>query len=120
MEQDFIIYESPSSIARDLEDAGRFQNSLDRLKDVGIDITCVLCKDGSELSDDAADLYAEQGDSCLPMGVYSSVVICSGRYPTDQELVDYIDVPSGTLSAERTTLAQANDLPPSCGCRVRS
>lgn len=121
MDDDLIVYESPSSMSRDLEDAGRFQISMEKLKGVGIDVPCILCKDGSELSGEAAELYAEQGDSCLPMATYSCVIICSGRYPTDQELVDYIDgVPTGTLSAERAVLAQANDLPPSCSCRRKS
>lgn len=120
MDDDFVVYESPKSMSRDLEDAGRFQLSLDKLKDAGISVRCVLCTDGSELCGEAEELYSEHGDDCLPLATYSCVIICQGRYPTDQELVDYLDVPTGTLSAERAVLAQANDLPPSCNCRRKS
>ena len=120
MDNEFTVYDSPGSISRDLEDAGRFQNSVNLLKDAGVIVNCVLCKDGSELSGEAAELYSEMGEACLPMATYSDVVICQGRYPTDQELVDYIDVPPCVLPAERMILASANDLPPSCNCKRRS
>lgn len=117
---EFIVYESMSSIARDLEDAGRFENTVRKLSAVGIMMECRAVKDGSEIDGEASELYRDAGDGCLPMATYMGVVVCSGRYPTDQEIVDYIDVPPGTLDAKRTTLAQANDLPPACGCRRRS
>lgn len=117
---EFVVYESPSSMARDLEDAGRFENTVRKLSSVGIVIECRAVKDGSEIDGEASELYRDTGDGCLPMASYMGVVVCSGRYPTDQEIVDYVDVPPGTLDAERTTVAQANDLPPACGCRRRS
>lgn len=117
---EFVVYESPFSMARDLEDAGRFENTLNRLSAAGISIRCIAVKDGSEIDGEASELYSDMGDQCLPMATYMGVTICSGRYPSDQEIVDYVDVPSGILDAERTTLAQANDLPPACGCRRRS
>ncbi len=117
---EFIVYESPASAARNLEDTGKFGNILSKLSDAGVKLECVLVKDGTEITGEAFELYAEKKDLCLPMAAYMGVAICSGRYPTEQEIVDYVDVPSGILDAERTVLAQANDLPPACGCRRRS
>lgn len=120
MSADFVVYESPSSVLRDPKDTERFEDSFRKLSDAGIIIERVTVNSQSELCPEAAEYYGEQGDACLPMGVYLCTVICSGRYPSDQEIVDYIDVPHGILNTERWTLAQANDLPPDCTCRRSS
>ncbi len=120
MTADFVVYESPSSVLRDPKDTERFEKSYGKLSDAGVKIERITVNNADNLSSEAAEYYAEQKDACLPMGVYLGAVICSGRYPSDQEIVDYVDVPRGTLDVERWVLAQANDIQSDCTCRRSS
>lgn len=118
MDSDMIIYESAESHARDSEDTMRFDKSLSALEKAGIRVTRVMCTDESDVPEgEAADLIKESGMSALPVALYQGTLIASGSYPSDQDLADFLDVPDGVLSVNKTQgPAMANDIMPSCDC----
>lgn len=104
---------------RDTDDGVRFLNSVQALEKAGISVNTVLCASEDDVPEgDIRDSH-ESGDM-LPAAEYEGVAVCVGRYPTDQELADYLEVPDGVLSVDRSRgPAMANDLPAACGIRAR-
>ena len=118
MDSDMIIYESTESRARDPADTSRFDESISTLEKAGIHVIRVICSTESHIPDgEASDLVHESGMSVLPITTYQGAVIVSGAYPMDQDLADFLDVPDGVLSVDRTKgPAMANDIMPACDC----
>lgn len=119
MESNMIIYETESGILRDPADATRFEKSIEALLGAGIQVSRVMCKSVDDLLEGEARAIVEQeGLDSLPICEYNGVEICRGQYPSDQDLADFLDVPDGVLSVDRTKPpAMGNDLPPACACR---
>lgn len=113
------VYETADSGATD--DAMRFSASVAKLAAVGITVARVVVDGpGSIPEGEVRDIVTEEGFSALPAAEFGGVAVCTGAYPTDQELADFLDVPDGVLSVNRSRgPAMANDIPPACGIRPR-
>ncbi len=118
-----VVYESESYRLEHPDDAERFDISVGKLEHIGIHIDRVMCSGPEDIEQDseAYRIVEEDGMSSLPITLYMDVDISIGQYPSDQDLADFLDVPDGTLSVDRSKPpAMGNDLPPACGCRVRN
>lgn len=113
-----MIYESEASM--DTPDRVRFGSSCILLNQAGIPVLRVLCSSETDVPDgDIRDSY--ESGSLLPAADYDGVAVCVGRYPTDRELANYLDVPHGVLSVDRTRVPpMANDMMPHCFIRPRT
>ncbi|MCQ2079510.1 MAG: arsenic metallochaperone ArsD family protein [archaeon] len=120
MSSDLIVFDSPESRERCLEDHVRFLTSVEKLSNVGIIVRSVLISSADDLdpSSEAYEMMVSDGPSILPLTVYDGVVIETYEYPSDKVLVDYLEVPDGILKAERTRQPAANDMP--CVCWARN
>ncbi len=118
MDCDMTVYESEATRSKDVSDAERFDASFDALVNAGIGIRRVVCTSPDDLEEgEARSVVDEQGMDSLPICEYQGVAITVGQYPSDQDLADFLDVPDGVLSVDRTKpLSMGNDLPPSCCC----
>jgi hypothetical protein len=116
MVSDLIIYE-PVEYG-DKEDFTRFEESAKKLANMGITIDRIKCSDVSDVPSccEAFELVKEKGLAVLPITDYMGVVVFSEKYPDDQTLADYLDVPDGVLSANKKGAPSLNDLPPACSC----
>lgn len=122
MNCDMVIYESLESRLRDSDDAERFDRSHSVLEAAGICIKRVMCSSIEDIDpeNEAYSIVSENGMDSLPVAEYQGVDITMAQYPSDQDLADFLDVPDGILSVNKTRPpAMANDLPPSCNCRQR-
>ncbi len=118
MDCDMTVYESEATRSKDVSDAERFDASFEALVNTGIGIRRVVCTSPGDLEEgEARSVVDEQGMDSLPICEYQGVAITVGQYPSDQDLADFLDVPDGVLSVDRTKpLSMGNDLPPSCCC----
>lgn len=117
MAHDMIVYESAEARARDPADAERFDRSFAALAEAGIGITRVMCSSPADIDGEASEIVADRGMGALPICIYQGVDISVGSYPTDQDLADFLDVPDGVLSVNRSKPpAMGNDIMPACAC----
>ncbi len=118
-----VVYESMESRSRDPADTERFETSFAALREMGIRIGRVTVNGPEDLDPEgeASRIVAEDGMSALPITEYQDVDIAIGRYPSDQELVDFLDAPDGTFGISRSKApAMNNDLMPNdCTSRPR-
>lgn len=63
---------------------------------------------------EARRIFIEESFDALPVTEFKGAAVTEGSYPTDQEIVDYVDVPEGVLGAKRTVLRAANDFESPC------
>ncbi len=122
MNFDLMVYESEESRTKDSEGTTRFYWSFKKLKEAGISIERVMCSSPEDIDGDseAGQLVRANGMSALPIAEFRGVVIASESYPTDKDLVNYLDLPEGTLDVDRDGApAMTNDLPPPDACDVR-
>ena len=115
------VYESEESRARPSAKLEGFERFLSKLGELGIGLRRILCSEKSDIdSEEALELVSRMGMSVLPVTVYDGVCVEAGRYPDDQTLVDYLDVPDGVLGADRTRAPEMpNDMTPHCFLRPR-
>ena len=113
------VYETADSMKT--EDGARFTASLEKLATARIAVERVTVACPGDIPDgEVRDIVTEEGLSALPAAEFGGVAVCTGAYPTDQELADFLDVPDGVLSVNRSRgPAMANDIPPACGIRPR-
>lgn len=116
------VYESEGSRSRYPGEAERFDESCRRLESAGIAVERILCSCEEDIPPgEAADVVLQDGLDALPIGVYDEVVVSVGEYPSDQDLADFLDVPDGVLSVDRSKPpSMSNDLPPACACGNRT
>lgn len=90
--------------------------SVGKLRSAGIEFPIIRVESTEDFITvgEASEEVARSGMDILPVLEYEGVIVCSRSYPTDQELVDYIDVPEGVLSAKRASLPAANEMEFSC------
>lgn len=119
MEFDMVVYESEEARSRDPADAERFDASYKALAGADITFRRVMCSRPGDIDDpEAASIVSDRGMGALPVCIFQGVDIAVGEYPSDQDLADFLDVPDGVLSVDRTKgPAMGNDLPPACSCR---
>lgn len=122
MNCDMVVYESCESRLKDPKDKERFDRSHSILEAAGIHIKRVVCSNIEDIDPDseAYCIVSENGMDSLPIAEYQGVDITMAQYPSDQDLADFLDVPDGILSVNRTRPpAMANDIQPSCNCGQR-
>lgn len=114
----FTVYESMECREAKLEERVAFMQSVEKLAKVGIEVTIVSVSSSSDIDEcsEAWELVENDGMPCLPVSDYNGVVVDSGDYPSDQILADYLDVPDGILSANKTSGPAAGDNMQSCCC----
>lgn len=119
MNSDFKIYE-PTDY-RNKADLERFEDSVGKLHSVGIEVERITCSDISVIPQDSEtyDLVKQNGLKALPVADYLGTVVCSGEYPDDQTLADYLDAPNGTLSADKKTAPPLYNLMPPSTCGIK-
>jgi len=119
MEHKLKIFESLESKNRDPADTKRFEASLRALAKIGIHVQRIKCSSISEIDeeDDAFEIVSEKGLSALPIAEYGKVAISVGKYPDDQSLANFLDVPNGTLSVDKQLGPNINDLGPAYSCQ---
>ncbi|MBQ8179633.1 MAG: arsenic metallochaperone ArsD family protein [Candidatus Methanomethylophilaceae archaeon] len=102
MNSKLTVYEAPGSTGQRNDDAARFHSSVERLAEAGIDVRCITCRRPSDMDTrgEAWETLSSEGLGSLPLAEYDGVLISSGRYPSDQELADFLSPPDGTLSVD--------------------
>ena len=113
MDYDMTVYESKDSRLRNPTDAERFDRSHVRR---------VMCSSVDDINPDgeARSIVSEKGMDALPIAEYQGVDISTAQYPSDQDLADFLEVPDGVLSVNRSRPpAMANDIQPACNCGQR-
>lgn len=118
MMSEFIVYESTLSENRDAADATRFEASLEKLAKVGIRVKRVTVGSHEDLPErsEAWELVKTEGTGTLPIAVFEGAVVSKESYPDDQTLADFLNVPDGVLSVDKTKPFNVNDLAPGCAC----
>lgn len=122
MNYNMTVYESEESRGRDPADTQRFDASCRRLAEAGIGLRRVMCSSPADVDSagEALSAVRERGMAALPICEYQGVDVTDGRYPSDQDLADFLDVPDGVLSVNRTRPPRmSNDAPPTCFIRPR-
>ena len=104
MKAQMIIYDSEKARKKNASDSSRLMVSLEKLKKAGINVKYVDCKSASDVKGDgeAFDLVSKKGIGVLPLAEYDGALIAEGHYVSDQDLVDFLDVPNGVLSVNRS------------------
>lgn len=117
---EFVVYETEVTRERLTEQRKGYLESAEKLKAVGIRVRDVLVETPADIDPDAVDVDPKTMVCAdLPVSVYMGVVVDRGEYPTDQILVDYLDVPDGTLSVDRKRPLMPGDGDPSQPCFIR-
>ena len=122
MDYDMTVYESKDSRLRNPTDAERFDRSHEALEAAGIHVRRVMCSSVDDIDPDgeARSIVSEKGMGALPIAEYQGVDISTAQYPSDQDLADFLEVPDGVLSVNRSRPpAMANDIQPACNCGQR-
>ncbi|HKM09454.1 MAG TPA: arsenic metallochaperone ArsD family protein [Candidatus Methanomethylophilaceae archaeon] len=97
------VYDSAAARKKHASDYKRFNKSMETLKKEGFKIEYLDCKSVADIpSGEAKELAEKDGFDVLPIAVFMDAVISSGKYVTDQDLVDYLEVPDGTIDAKRS------------------
>lgn len=117
---EFVVYETEVTRERLADQRKGYLESAEKLRAVGIRVRDVLVGTPADIDPDAVDVDPRTMVCAdLPVSVYMGVVVDRGEYPTDQILVDYLDVPDGTLSVDRKRPLMPGDGDPSQPCFIR-
>lgn len=117
---EFVVYETMVTRERLADQRRGYLESAEKLKAAGIRVRDVLVETPADIDPDAVDVDPKTMVCAdLPVSVYMGVVVDRGEYPTDQILVDYLDVPDGTLSVDRKRPLMPGDGDPSQPCFIR-
>ena len=117
MKAQMIIYDSEKARKKNASDSKRLMKSLDQLKKAGINVKYVDCKSASDVKGDgeAFELVSDKGIGVLPLAEYEGALIAEGHYVSDQDLADFLDVPNGVLSVDKSKLPPLYETPaPDC------
>lgn len=99
-DHDTVVYETDDS--EDLPDAARFETSVNAPSCVSIGFNRMLCSSPSDLPEgEAPDIVTDMGMDAPPITLYQDIPVVVGEHPSDQDLVNYLDVPDGVLDANR-------------------
>lgn len=113
MKAQMIIYDSEKARKKHANDSKRLMASLEKLKKAGIDVKYVDCKSASDVkgNGEAFETVSEKGLGSLPLAEYSGALIAEGHYISDQDLADFLDVPDGTLSVNKSKAVPLYETP---------
>lgn len=100
------IFESVETENADPERTADFSLSVTALKKISIHVRRIKCSDLSSVraGKETMDLLSKDGPSSLPITEFDGRIILRGKYPDDQMLVDFLDVPDDILSANKIRL----------------
>ncbi len=99
MDNVIIVYDSEEARKKYASDYSRFKKSMDTLLKKDFKIQYIDCKSAKDVAGDgeARELVKEKGLGVLPISEYMGAIITSGKYISDQDLVDFLEVPDGVL-----------------------
>jgi hypothetical protein len=118
MDNTLTVFDSEYARSEHRSDYERFKRSIDALAKNGIGIKYVDCGSAADVAGDgeAREIVESEGFSSLPIAEYNGVAIAMGEYVSDQDLADFLNVPDGVLSVDRSKPPALNELGPSCSC----
>ncbi len=118
MDNILTVFDSEGARSKLRSDYDRFKRSMDALAKNGIELKYVDCRTAADVAGDgeAQDIVESEGFDSLPIAEYNGVVIAMGEYISDQDLADFLNVPDGVLSVDRSKPPALNELGPSCSC----
>lgn len=103
MDDVITVYDSAAARKKYASDYERFKKSMETLKKAGFQVEYFDCKSAADIpSGEAKELVETDGFDVLPIAVFMDAVIESGKYVSDQDLVDFLEVPDGTIDAKRS------------------
>ena len=97
----------------------RISTVLNTLKDNGVEIERLnLTNSPMEFVNNKAinELISEKGVKALPASVLDGVIVITGRYPTNEELVKLLGVPMSFLSDQPLKVKVSPPKSGGCGC----
>lgn len=107
---DMIVYDTKESRSKMKADYERFLKSVEALKKEKIIVKVVLCSSVSDVKGAEASDYAKShGLEGLPVAEYEGVALSEGKYPSDSDLANFLEVPEGVLSVGRDRVAFPNE-----------
>lgn len=118
MDNTLTVFDSEDARKKHQSDYKRFKQSMDILIKNGIGLKYVDCKSAADIIGDgeALEMVESDGFGSLPIAEYNGVAIAAGEYVSDQDLADFLNVPDGVLSVNRSKPPALNELGPSCSC----
>lgn len=104
MDNVIIVYDSEEARKKYASDYNRFKESMDALLKGGFKVEYVDCKSAADVTGDgeAQELVEEEGFDVLPIAEFMGAVITSSEYVSNQDLVDFLEVPDGVIDAVRS------------------
>ncbi|MGI6472295.1 MAG: hypothetical protein ACOX1N_04440 [Candidatus Methanomethylophilaceae archaeon] len=104
MDNVIIVYDSEAARKKYASDYNRFKDSMDALLKKGFKVEYVDCKSAADVKGDgeAQELVEEEGFDVLPIAEFMGAIITSGEYVSNQDLVDFLEVPDGVIDAVRS------------------
>ena len=104
MDNVLTVYDSEAARKKYASDYNRFKNSMDILKKKKFKVNHVDCKSVADVkgNGEAQELVEIEGLDALPVAEYHGAIIAQGEYVSDQDLVDFLEVPDGVLDAKRS------------------
>lgn len=119
MDDVIIVYDSEEARKKYASDYSRFMKSMNALLKEDFKIEYIDCKSAEDVTGDgeAKELVEEKGFGVLPISEYMGAVITSGEYISDQDLVDFLEVPDGVLGVTRSKPKPLYETGPPLDCK---
>ena len=111
------VYDCGSARGRLPKEYESFRRSADAVGDL---VRIVEVRSADDIPPgEAREIFLAGSFGALPVTEFEHVAVTEGSYPTDQEIVDYVDVPDGVLNVRRASVRPANEMEsPCCACHV--
>ena len=118
MDNVLTVYDSEAARKKYSSDYNRFKESMNILKKKGFKVDYVDCKSVADIKGDgeAQELVEIEGLGTLPIAEFHGAIISYGEYVSDQDLVDFLEVPDGVLDAERSKPPTLYETGPPLAC----
>ncbi len=118
MDNVIIVYDSGAARKKHASDYKRFKKAKDALLKAGFNVEYVDCKSAADVTGDgeAQALVKADGFDVLPIAEYEGAVITSGGYVSNQDLVDFLEVPDGVIDAVRSKPPPLYETGPALDC----
>ena len=118
MDNVIIVYDSEAARKKHASDYKRFKKAMDALLKEGFKVEYVDCKSAADVTGDgeAQALVKAEGFDVLPIAEYEGAVITNGEYVSNQDLVDFLEVPDGVIDAVRSKPPPLYETGPALDC----
>lgn len=122
MDNVITVYDSEAARKKHASEYNRFKNSMDILKKNKFKVDYVDCKSAADVKGDgeAQELAEIEGLKALPIAEYQGAIIAQGEYVSDQDLADFLEVPDGILSVNRSKPTPLYEEGPPLACGTGS